>query len=51
MVHARYKEGTHFEVLNVLLAKYFERRWEDTYINIVGGRYVVDIILNSQPLF
>ena len=49
--HERYKEDTHFEILNELLADYFERRGDDTYINSVGRRYVGAICSNSQPLF
>ena len=50
-MHECYWEGTHFDVLNVLLSDYFERRGDDGYINIIGHWYVGAVSMNSQPLF
>ena len=47
----RYYEGTHFEILNVLLADYFKREGDDVLINIIGHRYVCVIDMKSQDFF
>ena len=49
-VHERYLEGTHFEILTVLLAHYIASRGDDTHINIIGHRYVGAMSMDLQQL-